>query len=292
MSVAYLVLSHRNPAQVLRLVAALNEGPEARVLVRHDQRGSELARAEIERAGAEAIEDEIEMEWGGWSQLELILNALREGRTRHDPDWTLVLSGQDYPLRPMDEIEAALKNEVADARLGSVRKVERHRPPRGEDEFFLRARYRHYRKPSKLPHLPHALRPFLYVREAPPRVGVRDPRTPTHDLYVSADWLTLGRRALEAVLDADPRPFRRSAVPSESFFATVLLNRADLTTERDHRRFAPFAHPGAPHPQTLKTEDLDRILASKADFARKFDIGADARVLDLLDKRRRPVQGR
>ena len=130
------------------------------------------------------------------------------------------------------------------------------------------------------------------MREAPPRVGVRDPRTPPHDLYVSADWLTLGRRALAAVLDADPRPFRRSAVPSESFFATVLLNRADLTVDRDHRRFASFAHPGAPHPQTLKTEDLDRILASNADFARKFDIGADARVLDLLDERRRPVHGR
>ena len=292
MSVAYLVLSHRNTEQVLRLVDALKEGPQARVLVRHDQRGSTLTRAEIERAGAEAIEDNIEMEWGGWSQLELILNALREARARHDPDWTLVLSGQDYPLRPMPEIEADLDAEPADARLGSVRAVERRRPPRGEDEFFLRTRYRHYRRPARLPHLPHALRPLLYVREAPPRVGIRDPRTPTRDLYVCADWLTLGRRALEAVLDADARRFRRTAVPSESFFATVLLNRRDLTIERDHRRFAPFAHPGAPHPETLRSEDLERILASNADFARKFDIGADARVLDLLDERRRPVRGR
>ena len=34
--IAYVVLSHRNPDQVLRLVGALREGPAAEVLVRHE----------------------------------------------------------------------------------------------------------------------------------------------------------------------------------------------------------------------------------------------------------------
>jgi hypothetical protein len=292
--VAYVVLSHRNPGQVLRLVRALAEGPAARVLVRHDPRGPRLAAPDIEAAGGEPLEDRIEFEWGGWAQLELILSCLGAAAARHDPDWTLVLSGQDYPLRPAAEIEAGLESGGIDGRLGSVREVERYRPPRGDDEFFLRCRYLHYTRPRAMPHLPGALRPLAYVRELPPLVGVRRPPWPRPplDYFAAADWLTLGRTALAAVLEAAAdralmRHFRRVAVPSESFFASVLLNDRLLTIERDNRRFAPFSRPGAPHPDTLTSADLERLVASGADFARKFDTEIDARVLDFLDERRR-----
>lgn len=297
MTVAYVVLSHRNPDQVLRLVRALGEGPAARVLVRHDPRGPRLTGSEIEAAGGEAIHDEIQFEWGGWSQLELILSCLREAAARHDPDWTLILSGQDYPLRPLADIEGELEASLVDGRLGAVRQVEPNRPPTGEDEFFLRCRYRHYTRPRAMGALPRALRPLAYARELPPLVGVRRLERPPLPFFACADWLTLGRRALTATLAAADdrrlmRHFRRVAVPSESFFATVLLNDPALTIERDHRRFAPFPHAGAPHPDTLTSDDLERLLASGADFARKFDAAVDSRVLDLLDEHRRRPRGR
>jgi hypothetical protein len=294
--VAYLVLSHRNPDQVLRLVRALREGPAAEVLVRHDQRRSLLRAADVEAAGAELIEDRIEVEWAAWSHVEVMLAALRRAAAL-DPDWTLVLSGQDYPLRPMAEIEAGLQASDADAMLGSVREIETRRPA-GDDEFFLRVAYRHYRRPRHLPHLPRILRPIVYVRDLPPLVGVRRLRLPDLRLYSSADWLTLGRRALDSVLAAGEdrgllRAFRRVAVPSESFFASVLLNNPRLRIERDHRRFAAFARPGVPHPETLTAADLETALASGADFARKFDTAVDAQALDLLDEfgRARPPRG-
>jgi Core-2/I-Branching enzyme len=296
-TVAYIVLSHRHPDQVLRLVRALSEGPGARVLVRHDQLGTRLPNAEVEAAGGEPIEDAIEFGWGGWSQLEVIVSCLREAAVRHDPDWALILSGQDYPLRPLAAIEADLEQGRNDARLGAVREVERRRPPAGEDEFFLRCRYRHYTRPRAIGHLPTALRPLVYSRELPPLVGIRRLARPPLRLHVSADWLTLGRRALRAVLAAASdrrlvRHFRRVAVPSESFFASVLLSDPSLTVERDHRRFAAFPTPGSPHPDTLTSADLERMLASGADFARKFDIDVDAGVLDQLDVHRRSVHER
>jgi hypothetical protein len=289
-TVAYVVLSHRNPQQVLRLVRALREGRDGRVLVRHDRSVSRLGAAAVEAAGGEAIEDPTEFEWGGWSQLERILTSLRAAAARHDPDWVLLLSGQDYPLRPLADIEADLGRSGVDGRIGSVRAVERRRPAT-DDEFFLRCRYRHYTRPRALPHLPRALRPLVYVRDLPSRVGVRRLAAPPLALHVSADWLTLGRRALAAVLAAADdrrlvRYFRRVAVPSESFFASVLLDDPSLTIARDHRRFASFSAPGAPHPDTLTGADLERILAAPADFARKFDAEVDSRVLDLLDEHR------
>ncbi len=291
MTIAYIVLSHRNPAQVVRLVGALTEGPRARVLVTHDPRHSTLNPSEVARAGGELIEDRIQMEWGGWSHVELVLACLRVAAERHDPDWVLVLSGQDYPLRALAEIEGDLERSTADGLLGAVREVETRRP-RVDDEFFLRCRYRHYARPRQMPHLPRSLRPLVYVRDLPPLVGVRRLGAPPLALHVSADWLTLGRRAVRAVLTAGAerrltRYFRRVVVPSEAFFASVLLNDRALTIERDHRRFASFSRPGAPHPDTLTSLDLDRILISGADFARKFDTDVDREVLDCLDERRR-----
>jgi hypothetical protein len=290
MTVAYVVLSHRNPPQVLRLVRALAEGPGARVLVRHDDRRSRLPASAIEAAGAEAVEDHIELDWGRWSQLELILSCLSEVARRLDPEWTLILSGQDYPLRPMAEIEADLERSKSDARIGAVREVESRRPAT-DDEFYLRCRYRHYARPRAMPDLPRPVRPLLYVRDMPPLMGVRRIAPPPLRLYASADWLTLRRGALQTVLDAVGnrrlmRHFRRVAVPSESFFASVLLGDPSLAVERDHRRFARFSRPGAPHPDILTSSDLDSLLASGADFARKFDAEVDSEVLDRLDERR------
>ena len=44
--------------------------------------------------------------------------------------------------------------------------------------------------------------------------------------------------------------------------------------------------PGAPHPDTLTGGDLESVLSSGADFARKFDVEVDSEVLDRLDGRR------
>jgi hypothetical protein len=295
-TVAYVVLSHRNPDQVLRLVRALGEGPAARVLVRHDQRHSRLELSALRAAGGEPIEDRIEVEWATWSYVELIVACLREAVARHDPDWALILSGQDYPLRPLAAVEAELEAGTSDGRIGAVREVELRRPPH-DDEFFLRCHYRHYARPRAWPPLPHALRPFVYTRDLPPLVGVRRLRRPPLRPYASADWLTLARPAVASILAAAADGgltdyFRRVAVPSESFFASVLLNDPSLTIERDHRRYIRFPSPGAPHPATLTRDDLEALAASGADFARKFDATLYPDVLDALDARRRELSGR
>jgi hypothetical protein len=303
MTIVYVVLSHRNPEQVLRLVRVLREGAAATVLVRHDQARSPLVAEEVEAAGGMLVEDGAKVEWGEWSQLAVTVACLRRAAELR-PDWTLVLSGQDYPLRPLAEIEAGLAACEADALVGSVREVAT-RPGGAGDEFFLRCAYRHYRRPAAVPHLPHALRPLVYVRDVPRLIGVRRPSSLGRDLrgpadrdgrrrlrlYASADWVTLGSRALAVVLEAYAEPrlarwFRRIPIPSECFFATVLLNEPGLTVDGDHRRYASFAGPGVPHPDTLTTADLDVALGSGADFARKFDVAVDARPLDLLDERR------
>jgi len=73
---AFLVLSHREPSQVLRLITALTEGNEAAVAVRHDQRRSALEAGEVEAAGGSLLTDAHEVGWGDPAYLRMILEAL------------------------------------------------------------------------------------------------------------------------------------------------------------------------------------------------------------------------
>jgi hypothetical protein len=303
--VAYLVISHGNPQQVLRLVRALGEGASGHVFVRHDGRHSQLDPGELEAAGGRGLRDHIDVEWGHWSYLRMLLNALERVRAELDPDWLLVLSGQDYPLRPLPEIEAQLGSAAHDAFLGSAWELEtERRPGPPADDFFRRYAYRHVRAPAWMPPLPRRLSGLAYLREMPPplrpRLGVRSPRLPFGpDLrcWVSGDWPVLSRRALAAALKAAAenrelmRHYRGSVAASESFFATVLMNDPGLSVSGDDRRFVKFA-PGAARPDPLTAADLDRLVASGAHFARKFDAGVDASVLDRLDELRRSAEGR
>jgi hypothetical protein len=293
MKLVYLVVSHRNPGQVLRLVGTLRESGTATVVVRHDQRHSRLDAGALEQAGARALADDVEVEWGDWSHLRMLIGALEHIAAELDPDWLIVLSGQDYPLRPLAEVEERLATAEHDAFLGSAWELDTDKPPPPPaDEFFLRYAYFHLPTRRALPYLPGRLRPLAYVREVPPRLGVRRPRLPFGEglrCWVSSDWPTLNRRALGKVLRTASeerrlmRHYRRSAAPAESFFATALMNDSRLGVSGDHRRFVRFA-PSSPNPDVLTSKDLDPLKASGAEFARKFDVEVDSRILDLLDE--------
>ncbi len=302
--VAYLVTSHREPEQVLRLVRVLREQPGAEVFVRHDQRRAPLARAEIESAGGRMVQDGIDIEWGGWSYLQVLLGGLRAVARQADPDWVLVLSGQDYPLAHHAELEAFLAREGRDAHLADAWRLDPLALTGGpQDEFVLRYAYRHFRAPQRAREI-RLPRRLAYTRAMPPPlpplVGMRRARTPFRPglrCHVSADWPTLSRRALRAVLELPGRHaklmrhLRGSFAPSECFFATALMNDSGLTVGTGPHRYTRFP-PGAPNPRTLTGHDLNAMLASGAHFARKFDRAVDSGVLDELDRLRADGSGR
>jgi hypothetical protein len=283
---------------VLKLVAVLNEQPGAEVYVRHDQRRTALARERVEAAGAHLVEDGIAVEWGGWSYLQVLLGGLRRIAREADPDWTLVLSGQDYPLVGHRELEAFLARDEDDAHLTDLWPLgPLELTGADRDEFVLRYGYCHFGVPWLPPRMP---RRVAYGRRVPTGrklVGLRDPREPELPLHVSGDWPTLNRRALRSVLgfpDRHPRLMRRyhrSFAASESFFATALENDPELSIGTGPHRFVEFP-PGAPNPRTLTSADLPAMTSSGAHFARKFDPAVDAGVLDALDRLRAEPPGR
>ena len=300
--VAYLVMSHALPDQVLRLVRTLRAGsPAAPVLIHHDDRHSAIDRAALRRlGGVELVDPPTAVVWGWASQLDTVLRCLAWLLERVEFDWMTMVSGQDYPLRPLARIEHDLTAGSPD---GYVASVEVAPPPwtRGPiDEFSRRYyyRYRPIRPPGpRLRRAIAAARPVLLLRDMPwgALLGARcaTPFSPALRPRAGPDWLSLSRPAVEAVVGAarsQPevlRHYRRTIVPTESFAHTVLHSTPGLRLSGDARRFTSWT-PGAAHPDVLRLADLERVLGSGADFARKFDMTIDSAVLDALDRVVRP----
>ncbi len=302
--VAFLVVSHRNPGQVLRLVRALREGKDTQVRVRHDQRRSALAAAAVEEAGGRLLLDRHGVAWGDFAYAEMLIEALAQIAAEDDPDWVVIVSGQDYPLQPIAGLERHLADTPHQALLHDCWALDldaEPHPPR--DEFYRRYRFLHYPVPRPAANvLSRALGRHAYVRVMPPGlrdlIGIRPPRHPFGSslrCHVSADWLTLHRRAIRSVLEfarTNPRAlrhYRRTVIPSESLFATALA--ADRSIGIGQAPRAMRFRGRSPHPDVLGEQDVEELLASGHYFARKFDEGSDPGALDLLDQARIAARG-
>ena len=219
-----------------------------------------------------------------------------------DPDWVAVVSGQDYPLRSVRDFERHLAQTPHQALLDGPWELDlSSEPPPPRREFYLRYRYRHYAPPRPLAAiLGRALGRRAYLRELPAgqglRLGIRPrghPFGPGLRCHVCSDWLTLERRAVRALLEfTRTRPhvmrhYRRTIIPSESLFATVLANAPSISVGEASRMLG--FEEGSPHPRTFLAEDVEGLLSSGMHFARKFDEGVDPRALDLLDEARNPA---
>ena len=297
---AFLVLSHRDPGQVLRLVGALAEGSEVAVAVRHDQRRSALAARDVEEAGGFLISDDHDVGWGDLAYVRMILDAIQGTARRTGADWVVTVSGQDYPIRPPAQLHRHLRSSGHQALLFDswpLDLVAAPEPPK--DEFFRRYRYRHYpmaRGPARL--IGRALGPLAYQRSmpagSPDLIGLRPPRHPFGPglrCHVSADWLMVDLEAIESMArfardrTRVMRHYARTAMPSESFFATALAGDPAISIGPAPR--AIRFQPGAAHPDTYREGDVAELLASGAYLGRKFDERGEGGAMDRLDDARR-----
>lgn len=129
-AMVYLVLSHSRIPQLLRLICTLRSGsPQATVVVHHDGRVEPLDTALALEAGADHVIGAPEpVWWGDLSMVEALLRSLRWIDENVDYDWVVQLSGQDYPGRPLRDLERHLalgsaEGYVRHERVGSERDV-------------------------------------------------------------------------------------------------------------------------------------------------------------------------
>jgi hypothetical protein len=273
MRVAYVISAYKLPDQLVRLVQRL-ESPNSSFAIHVDRKTGSDVYARMQE-GLRAVDSVHFLErhtcnWGDFGHVRATLKGLAHLLEDGDPfDYLVLLTGQDYPLRPAEEIEA----------------------------FLAGADGRSFMRWWPLPHEPWSGRGGLHRIERWHLVGRRHLRLSLPlrrrlplDLvpFGGSPYWCLARPVAEHVHEtvrAHPelvRFFEHVFVPDELFFQTIVANsRWRDSLVDDNLRYVDWSR--LPAPAILGAGDVDRLLASPALFARKFDATVDAVILDLLD---------
>jgi hypothetical protein len=290
MKAAFLILAHKNPEQVNRLIKSLDH-PSASVYVHTDKKSG--WPKEITDSSATRIKNNVAVYWGDYTPVEATLNGMKEIIAhQRDFDYFILLSGQDYPIKPIDELLQFLKENKG-------KEFIEHTPvnDQGWKEAMSRYQYYHYRRNKNF----WMWMLFAGVRCFMKLTGFK--RTAPMPIYAGSQWFTISRKACEYILDyIERRPdyitfMQRSNFVDEMFFQTILLNAPfKEKCAQNNLRYIDWGHmPGKKtrSPKILLSEDWEKIQVSDAFFARKFDIMKDASILDRIDsallQRRQPT---
>ena len=284
MRICYVILAHKLPHQLVRLVERL-QSASAIFLIHIDAKsGGEVVdpiRLELEPMANVRFLRRHVCHWGEFGLVAASLEGVRTIVEERLPcDQAVLLSGQDFPIKSNDEIAGVLGQAGDRSYVGYF-----PLPYDGWADGGLNRIDRWYvRLGGRRVELPPA---SVADRFRTPR---RRFLPGLHPYGGPMQW-SLSAEALayvHAYVRQHPafvRFFRRTLVPDELFFQTLLMNSPLasrlINAELHHIEWSP----GADHPDVLTVEDFPRLQRSDALFARKFDSGADADVLDMIEER-------
>jgi hypothetical protein len=315
MKVLYLIASHTNPEQVSRLVKLLRKnGANTSVLIHHDPSHT-LAPDLTGIDNVYQFPKPVAATWGTYSQIHLFLSVTRWAIDNLDFERLVYLSGQDYPIRPITAIEYDLAKNDYDVQLAGYRAIfhPAWRSHEGYERYFF-----HYYDLPKFPYIhrfPASTRktlekiPAFITKHIPgvryrwrpygfrPQIGIRrigHPFANGLECYAGPQWGNFSKRAIDYLHrfvdenDAYVRHYMRVLLPDESFVHSVFFNAAAkerLKVSTDNRRYVHWEDEKTDSsPCIIRTDDIKEVLASGADFARKFDVLTDSHVLDEIDR--------
>jgi hypothetical protein len=305
---AYLLLTHKEPRHVEDLTARLlHLTPQAHVAVHHDAQSPRLPWGG-RPAGRVHLVERGPVRWGDWSMVEATIRLLRFGIEVIGADWLVLLSGDHRPTLDLGRWEEEIARSGVDALAQAEELPARLRFGTGggdTDTYLARSRHRWVlaaRPRSAVAHrvlgglmkLSRTVHPlgameFVHRREAW-AIGFRRSLGPVRGVrfFRGTQWIALNATAADAVVRVDPAfPawFRRSWIPDEAYFHTVIRSHPQLVVANAPTTFV-LDTPARPTPgwMRLSLDDLPSVFAAGVPFARKVDPVERPEVIAAIDR--------
>ena len=313
--ICYYMQTHTRPAQIARLVKTIKEGsPDGVVLIDHDSSVAPLDASMFQSMSDVHVINSAGG-YGDFSHLDRYFRAV-DWLDAHgvEFDWLQTLSGQDYPLQPIVDIEKILAASTFDGYL-QYAPVFPERTPANADwgagpqyrlcspfDTAMRFDYAHRWIGRPTPAKQRWLRPVMIINLIQPwvrvslgfsTVGIRRKSTIFNDgfiCYGGSFFCVLSAACAHYARDfARENPdivkyFRTMPAPDEVFLQTVLVNSGKFHLNHDGKHYIDFSKSSNNHPKVLGAADMPAMLASGAHWARKFNSDADPEVMDMLDR--------
>jgi hypothetical protein len=282
LKLAFIILAHRDPDNVARLAERVG-ATGATVAVHYDRKasGADFAALHSRLAGSPNIvfAERVDVTWGQWSIVRATLNAIAAlEATKIDFDYVHLMSGMDYPIRPIEWFDAFLTRYAGTEFVEAVNIRERSWVRGGLEH----ERYQYLHVHNWQIEREKFERHWKRQRKGKQHRGFLDGLDP----YLGAQWWTLTWASCLGALRwsedaAVVRYFQAVWIPDEMFFQTYVGNHvapdriAELTLTL--YQFDPEGFP-----IVYYNDHADYITHTNFFFARK--IAPDARALrDAVD---------
>lgn len=298
-------MAHKNYEQLLRLVSYFNVSDDFVCIVHPDKKWklNPACLAELKKTCV-VVENRKSAYLTEWSMIEVTLELIYTAKAyekEHNIKFSYfqLISGQDYPLRSIEEYNEYLDTHYPESFIDYTNeKVFARR-------MFSRWRYHLPRKivcpisrgnllVRKVLLLPTAVFEIIYSKcfHTPKEYFEK------HEYKYAAGpaWWVLTDEALSGMLktiETDNKlinHLKNIGTPEENFFQTIYVNGGYPNSNRclTHSHFRKAGYQDASHPYII-TEDevhtvLEKLRENDVFFARKFDITVDRNVLDKIDE--------
>jgi hypothetical protein len=222
------------------------------------------------------INNRVSIKWASYSMVEAELNSFQQ-IVMEEPDFDFLnlLSSQDYPIRPIGEFHQFLSQHIGKAFMHCL----------DIETEWVEAKQRF----TKYHFVDHDFR-GIYLLQNIVNSILPERKIPS-DLVIKgrSQWFTISRKHIEYFLEivkmnkAIVRFFKFTWSPDELVFQTLLFNspyQNDIVN--NNLRYIDWSEQKK-NPKILTEVDFEAITQSGNFFARKFNLSANSKILDLID---------
>ena len=298
----YLILAHKNPLQLGRMIERLDDGASKFFIHLDAKTPIEPFAACLEGGHIRFIEPRERCVWGDFSIVQATIH-LMEAASKEQGVFIL-MSGQDYPIQSQGYINAFLeRNKEFD--FIEIEPLEEkwkpkmvkdklehyhilHSEERGHSNCY--APFAHCSVFQKLRTLTHLLKGRLSQKNFKLLCSLPKRVAPFERQYAGSQFWAFSERTFYAVLHyirehkaTLEEYYKYTSSPDEIYFHSVLMDLVakDSTIKlKDPITYVNYFRKN----NVFVTEDFDKLTSAKGKlFARKFDTEVDIEILNKLD---------
>jgi len=298
----YLILAHKNPLQLSRMIERLDDGASKFFIHLDAKTPIEPFAACLEGAHIRFINKRERCVWGDFSIVQATIH-LMEAACKEQGVFIL-MSGQDYPIQSQGYINAFLESNKGFDFIEIEPLEEKWKPKMVKDKLEhyhilhseerghsnCYAPFAHCSVFQKLRTLTHLLKGRLSMKNFRLLCSLPKRVAPFERQYAGSQFWAFSERTFYAVLNyirehkaALEGYYKYTSSPDEIYFHSVLMNLVakDSTIKlKEQITYVNYFRKN----NVFVTEDFDKLTSAKGKlFARKFDTDIDIEILNKLD---------
>ncbi len=301
----YLILAHKNPQQLARMIKTLDDGNSKFFIHLDAKTPIEPFTTQLEDEHIVFIPERECCVWGDFSIVLATIHLMEAAAKAQNKGFFILMSGQDYPIKPIGELDAFLEENAQCDFIDYLPLEQKWKPKmvkdklahyhilhsetRGDSNCYAPfSRSSLFQKGRTLWHLLKgrlSLENFKKLRQLPRR------EAPFAQQYAGSQFWAFSENTFYDVLTYIQKHreelelyYQYTSSPDEVYFHSILLNLKEEGRKIILKNQLTYVNYFRKN-NVFLTEDFEKLTSAEEQFfARKFDMEIDAIILDRLDK--------